>query len=261
MRQKIVVGNWKMNTTRDTGRKLAEALAAGCGKETDVRVGVCPPACYLALVGEELRGSSIGLGAQNCHWEKSGAYTGEISAGMLADLGCRYVILGHSERRHGMGESDAVINKKVKAALSVGLEVILCLGELLEERQANQTFAILERQLAGSLDGIDAAGLEKVILAYEPVWAIGTGVTATPEQAQEAHAFIRGWVAKNRGDKAAARLPILYGGSVKATGSEQAAAAVRALASQPDIDGGLIGGASLVPEDFLKIVAIVHEVG
>ncbi len=261
MRQKIVVGNWKMNTTRETGRKLAVKLVEKCGQETDVRVGVCPPTCYLPLIGEELRSSSIGLGGQNCHYEKSGAYTGETSPTMLADLGCRYVILGHSERRHGLGETDVFINRKVQAALGVGLEVILCLGELLAERQANQTFAVLERQLSGSLADIDAAALEKVILAYEPVWAIGTGVIATSAQAQEAHHFIRNWIHARLGEKAAARIPILYGGSVKATGSEQAAATVRELASQPDIDGGLVGGASLVPEDFLKIIEIVREVG
>lgn len=248
MRQKIVVGNWKMNTTRETGRKLAETLVEKCGQETDVRVGVCPPACYLALIGEELRSSSIGLGAQNCHFEKTGAFTGEISAAMLADLGCRYVILGHSERRHGFGETDAFINRKVQAALSSGLEVILCLGELLAERQSNQTETVLEKQLSGSLAGIDATGLDKIILAYEPVWAIGTGVTATPDQAQAAHQFIRGWIAKNHGEKAASKLPIQYGGSVTAATAPE-------LFKQPDIDGGLIGGASLKPDEFLKIIA------
>jgi triosephosphate isomerase len=251
MRQKIIIGNWKMNTTRETGRKLAEALVAGCGQETDVRLGVCPPACYLSLIGEELRSSSIGLGGQNCHHEKSGAFTGEISPVMLADLGCRYVILGHSECRHGMGETDALINKKVRTALSVGLEVILCVGETQSERDTGQTTAVLARQLQGSLDNVDAPGLEKVLLAYEPVWAIGTGVVATPEQAQEAHLFIRDWIRTYSGEKSAARLPILYGGSATWV-------SVTGLLAQPDIDGGLVGGASLKADDFLKIVALAR---
>jgi triosephosphate isomerase len=252
MRQKIIIGNWKMNTTRETGRKLAEALVAGCGQVTDVRIGVCPPACYLMLIGEELRSSSIGLGAQNCHYEKKGAFTGEISPVQLADLGCRYVILGHSERRHGLGETDAFINKKVKTALSVGLEVILCVGETQGERNADQTHTCLTRQLTGSLDGVDAAALEKVILAYEPVWAIGTGVIATPEQAQDAHAFIRGWIRDHHGEKSAARIPILYGGSATA-------ATVEGLLALPDLDGGLVGGASLIPEDFLKVIQLARR--
>ena len=248
MRQKIVVGNWKMNTTRESGRKLVEALVAGCGQETTVRVGVCPPACYLPIVGEQLQGSAIGLGAQNCHFENSGAFTGEIAPQQLADLGCRYVILGHSERRHVFGETDAFINQKVKAALAVGLEVILCLGEKLDERQANKTNEVLDTQLNGSLSGLDADGLDKVILAYEPVWAIGTGVTASPEQAQAAHVYIRGWLKSHYNEKTSQRTPIQYGGSVTAR-------TAAGLFPQPDIDGGLIGGASLKPEEFLQIVA------
>jgi triosephosphate isomerase (TIM) len=247
MRQKFVAGNWKMFTTAATARQLAAAVVRGLGSERRVAVAVCPPAPYLIPVGEVLRGSAVALGAQNCYAEKEGAFTGEVSPAMLADVGCRYVILGHSERRHQLGEGDALVNRKVHAALTAGLDVILCLGETLAERQAERTEAVLEAQLAGSLAGVEAAGLAHVVLAYEPVWAIGTGRNATPEQAEQAHAFLRQRIGARYGEKSARALLIQYGGSVK---PENAAA----LLHQPDVDGGLIGGASLHADQFLAIV-------
>jgi triosephosphate isomerase len=247
MRKKFVAGNWKMYTNAASARQLAAAVIEGLGSEKRMAVAVCPPFPYLSLVAEVLRGSPVALGAQNCYTEKEGPFTGEVSPTMLTDVGCQYVILGHSERRHKLGETNGFINKKVHAALAAGLHVILCLGETLEERQANQTEMVLEMQLAGSLANVDEAGLAKVVLAYEPVWAIGTGVNATPEQAQQAHSFIRQRIAGRFGEKAAANLIIQYGGSVK---PENAAA----LLHQPDVDGGLIGGASLKADQFLAIV-------
>jgi triosephosphate isomerase len=247
MRKKFVAGNWKMFTTKATARQLATAVVRGLGDEKRVTVAVCPPAPYLSLVAEILKGSPVALGAQNCYFEKEGAFTGEVSPTMLVDVGCRYVILGHSERRHKLDESDAFINRKVYAALAAGLEVILCLGETLEERQANRTESVLENQLNGSLAGLDAAALGRVVLAYEPVWAIGTGQIATPEQAQQAHAFIRGQIRRRFGEETAAALPILYGGSAKPDN-------VAALLHQADVDGGLVGGASLIADQFLAIV-------
>jgi triosephosphate isomerase len=247
MRQKFVAGNWKMYTNRESARELATAVVRGLGGETQVRVAVCPPAPYLLLVSEVLRGSPVELGAQNAYCEQEGAFTGEVSPAMLVDVGCRHVILGHSERRHKLGENDAFINRKVHACLGVGLHVILCLGETLQERQANQTEAVLQSQLSGSLEGVDATALRRVVLAYEPVWAIGTGHNATPQQAQDAHAFLRGQIRARLGEEAAASLPILYGGSVK---PDNAAG----LMHQPDVDGGLIGGASLKADQFLAIV-------
>ena len=247
MRQKFVAGNWKMYTTLATARALAKAVVEGLGGETRVRVAVCPPAPYLAAVADVLRGAPVELGGQNCYTEKEGAFTGEVSPTMLADVGCKDVILGHSERRHKLGETDAFINRKVHAALAAGLHVILCLGETLDERKTNNTEAVLDSQLAGSLAGLDAAGLRRMVLAYEPVWAIGTGVNATPEQAQQAHAYIRRRIGERFGEEAARSLPIQYGGSVK---PENAAA----LLHEPDVDGGLIGGASLKADQFVAIV-------
>jgi triosephosphate isomerase len=247
MRKKIVAGNWKMFTNRATARELATAVVRGLGDEQRVSVAVCPPFPYLSFVAEALQGSSIALGAQNCYHEKEGAFTGEVSPSMLVDIGCRYVILGHSERRQKLSESDAFINRKVHAALAAGLEVILCLGETLQERQADRTEAVLESQLEGSLAGLVAAALRRVVLAYEPVWAIGTGQNATPEQAQQAHAFIRGQIRQKYGEESASALPIQYGGSVKPD-------CAASLFGQTDVDGGLIGGASLNADQFLAIV-------
>ncbi len=247
MRKKFVAGNWKMFTTAATARQLATAVRHGLGDERRVTVAVCPPAPYLTLVAEALKGSAVALGAQNCYHEKEGAFTGEIGTAMLVDVGCRYVILGHSERRQKLGETDAFINRKVHAALAAGLDVILCLGETLEERQSQRTETVLQTQLNGSLAGLDAAQLRHVVLAYEPVWAIGTGQNATPEQAQQVHAFLRGQIRQRFGEEAASALPIQYGGSVK---PDNAAS----LFGQADVDGGLIGGASLNADHFLAIV-------
>ena len=191
MRPKFIAGNWKMYTSLAAAKELAVAVAKGAPTEPSIRVAVCPPSIWLTEVAAVLKGTSVVLGGQNCHFEKEGAFTGEIAPAMLLEAGCQYVILGHSERRHGFGETDELLNKKAKAALAVGLKVIFCIGELLAEREANQTEAVLDRQLSGGLAGLTAEQMANVVIAYEPVWAIGTGRTATPEQAQEVHSFIR----------------------------------------------------------------------
>jgi triosephosphate isomerase len=214
-----------------------------------VTVAVCPPFPYLAPVADVLRGSPVGLGAQNVYPEKEGAFTGEVSPEMLLDVGCRYVIVGHSERRHKLGESDAFINRKVRAGVAAGLVVILCVGETLQEREANRTEAVLDTQVTAGLEGVTAEMLRQVVLAYEPVWAIGTGRTATPEQAQEAHACLRRRVGQLRGEPAAQALRIQYGGSVTPD-------KVASLMAQPDVDGALVGAASLVADKFLAIIRL-----
>jgi triosephosphate isomerase len=249
MRKKIVAGNWKMFTTAAAAAQLASAVAAGVGKEDRVTVAVCPPFPYLRVVAESLRGSNVALGAQNLYPEKEGAFTGEVSPTMLTDCGCKYVILGHSERRHKLGEDDAFVNRKVKAALAAGLLSITCVGELLEEREANRTEQVLDAQINGSLAGLTAEDLKRVVIAYEPVWAIGTGRVATPEQAQAAHVFLRRRVGEKFGEETARSLPILYGGSATPDN-------VAALLALPDVDGGLVGGASLVAEKFLAVVRL-----
>jgi triosephosphate isomerase len=249
MRPKFIAGNWKMHTTASTARQLASSVVRGLGAEDRVKVAVCPPLPYLALVGDVLRGSRVALGAQNLYPEMEGAFTGEVSPAMLVDVGCTYVILGHSERRRKpeLAESDAFINCKVHAALAAGLNVILCLGETLEERRAEQTEAVLGAQLAGSLAGVDASHMARVVLAYEPVWAIGTGHSATPEHAQQVHANLRQRIRETFGAETAVALSIQDGGSIK---PDNAAALLR----QPDVDGALVGGASLHAGDFLAIV-------
>jgi triosephosphate isomerase len=247
MRKKFVAGNWKMFTTASGAEQLARAVVAGLGSEDRVMVALCPPFPYLSRVGECLRGSRVALGAQNLYPEKEGAFTGEVSPTMLMDCGCRYVIVGHSERRHKLGETDAFINLKVKAALAAGLHVILCVGETLAEREANQAEAILHTHVTAGLAGVAIEALPRLVIAYEPVWAIGTGRNATPDQAQQAHAFIRGLFAEIFGEDAAHSLPIQYGGSVK---PENAAV----LLHEPDVDGALVGGASLKAEQFLSII-------
>jgi triosephosphate isomerase len=221
----------------------------GLGVEDRVRVALCPPFPYLQTVERELRGSQVELGAQNLYPEKEGAFTGEVSPTMLVDVGCRHVILGHSERRHKLGESDAFINRKVKAALEGGLRIIFCVGESLQEREANQTESILDRQVTQGLTGVAAASdlHDRLVIAYEPVWAIGTGRNATPDQAQQAHAFLRGRIDSLFGRTTADQLVIQYGGSVK---PDNAAS----LLGQPDVDGALVGGASLNADQFLAIV-------
>ncbi len=247
MRKKFVAGNWKMYTTAASAKQLAQAVVKGLGNEDRVTVAVCPPFPYLGQVAGVIRGSKVALGAQNLYPEKEGAFTGEVSPTMLVDAGCQYVILGHSERRHKLGEDDIFINRKVKAAQAAGLRVILCVGETLDEREANRTETVLDAQLSGSLAGLTAESMPKLVIAYEPVWAIGTGRNATPDQAQQAHAFIRGRIKNMFNDATAASLLIQYGGSVK---PDNAAL----LMHQPDVDGALVGGASLQAEQFLAIV-------
>jgi triosephosphate isomerase len=248
-RPKFIAGNWKMYTTLAGARGLAATIASGLGEDKRVIVAVFPPFTALTAVADVLKGSAVHIGAQNCHYEKEGAFTGEVSPSMLVDTGCKYVIIGHSERRHGLGESDAILNRKLKAALAAGLHVIFCIGELLAEREGNTTEAVLESQLANGLAGLTAAELSKVVLAYEPVWAIGTGKVATPEQAQETHKFIRGRIAKMFGENAAESLLIQYGGSAKPEN-------VSSLLHQPDVDGALVGGASLKADQFLAIIRL-----
>ncbi|MGH7488325.1 MAG: triose-phosphate isomerase [Candidatus Binatia bacterium] len=248
MCKKFVVGNWKMYTTAPDARRLAKAVVEGVSNEERASVAICPPFPYLALVGEILKGSRVALGAQNLFPEKDGAFTGEVSPTMLLDLGCKYVILGHSERRHTLGETDAFINQKVRVALAAGLDVIFCIGETLDQREADQTEAALDRQLIQGLADVSTDTLTRLSIAYEPVWAIGgLGHHATPQQAQEAHAVIRRRFGQMFGEKSAQTLVIQYGGSVK---PENAAA----LLSRHGVDGALIGGASLNAEQFLAIV-------
>ena len=236
-----------MHTTSASAVALAEAIVKGLGTEDRVTVAVFPPFPYLTLVGGVLRGSPIALGAQNMYGEKEGAFTGEVSPTMLVDVGCRYVVLGHSERRHKLGETDALINQKVRLAMTMGLRPILCVGETLEERDHNQTETVLERQLRHGLAQIQQDDTRKLVLAYEPVWAIGTGRNATPDQAEQACAFIRRIVADVFGENHAQEIPIQYGGSVKPENA-------RSLMSQPDVDGALVGGACLIAEQFLAII-------
>jgi triosephosphate isomerase len=246
MRKPLLAGNWKMYKTVSEARLLAQSLKAKCGALNDREVLVCPPFTALAAVAEALQGSGIQCGGQNAHWEKEGAFTGEVAARMLADLGCRYALAGHSERRQLFGESDALINKRMHGILGAGLSPIVCIGETLAEREAGKTFEVLTRQVKDSLAGLKPEA--PVVVAYEPVWAIGTGKTATPDQAQEAHAFVRKELSRFYGAEAGANLRILYGGSVKPDNA-------KALMGQPDIDGALVGGASLDAESFARIVA------
>ncbi|MBI5368434.1 MAG: triose-phosphate isomerase [Planctomycetes bacterium] len=246
MRRPVIVGNWKMNTTLREATTLAAAVRRDLERVDDVEVGICPPFVYLLDVADQVRDTNIRLGAQDCHWEPKGAFTGEVSPAMLKDVGCEYVILGHSERRHLLGEKDDQINKKLRGALAVGLTPILCIGELLEERERGATDAVVRGQLEGSLAGFGADALERMILAYEPVWAIGTGKTATPGQAQEVHAGLRAWLRKRFG-AVADGLRIQYGGSVKPDNAAD-------LMRLPDVDGALVGGASLDAKAFAGIV-------
>jgi triosephosphate isomerase len=247
-RKKIVAGNWKMNLDRAKARELAGAVAARSGEAAGVELVLCPPALYVDAVGAALSAakSSVGLGGQNMHDKASGAFTGEVAPPMLVDLGCKYVILGHSERRTLFGETDAIVNAKTKAALAAGLTPIVCVGETLEEREGGRTDAVVTTQVRGSLAGLSPADLEKVVIAYEPVWAIGTGKVATPQQAQEVHALIRSLLGSLASSEVAGKIRIQYGGSVKPDNAAD-------LASQPDIDGALVGGASLKADDFLGI--------
>ena len=243
MRTPLVVANWKMNGTLAGARGLTAGVLDGLRRPRGVEVVLCPPFTALHVVGELLSGSPIALGAQNCHWESAGAFTGEISPAMLVELGCRYVVLGHSERRKEFGESDEHINRKMHAVLAAGMTPILCVGETAEERRQGLTFATVEGQLRAGLAGLRNAA----ILAYEPVWAIGTGVNATPAQAAEVHAYLRGRLAEVASKEVAQRVRVLYGGSVKPDNAG-------ALTAEPDIDGALVGGASLNAQGFVTIV-------
>jgi triosephosphate isomerase len=247
MRRPLVIGNWKMNATGAEARALAAAVRAGLGSRSHADVVLCPPFTALAIVAEALRGSEIGLGGQNCHWEAAGAYTGEISPAMLVDVGCRVVLVGHSERRQEFGETDAQINRKVRAALGAGLTPVLCVGETHEERRQGLTFMTVEGQLRAGLAGLDPQAVGACVVAYEPVWAIGTGVNATPAQAAEVHGYLRGLVSELAAKETAQQVRILYGGSVKPDNAG-------ALAAEPEIDGALVGGASLTAAAFVEIV-------
>ncbi len=247
MRKRIIAGNWKMNKTLSEAVNLARQLGEKITENEKADVVVCPPFTNLSAVADVIKDTPVGLGAQNLFWEEKGAFTGEISADMLKSAGCQYVILGHSERRQYFGETDETVNKRIKRALQAGLVPIVCVGELLEQRKADQTEQVVESQVKGAFDGIGAAEVKNMIIAYEPVWAIGTGEVATPAQAQDVHKFIRTLLANLFNTGVADALRIQYGGSMKPANAAD-------LLAQPDIDGGLIGGASLDAESFLGIV-------
>jgi triosephosphate isomerase len=251
MRQPLVAGNWKMNGSLSSVRELLAGIKAGVGGVSKCEVAVCPPYIYVPQAQADLTGSPISWGGQNLSTEASGAFTGEIAASMLLDFGCTYVIVGHSERRTLYGEDDALVARKFAVARAAGLKPILCIGETLEEREKGVTEEVVARQVDAVIEAEGVAALAEGVIAYEPVWAIGTGVTATPEQAQEVHAFIRNRIAQS--DSAVADgLRILYGGSMKPGNAAE-------LMAKPDIDGGLIGGASLKAGDFLGICAAAHD--
>ncbi|KUO63307.1 triose-phosphate isomerase [bacterium BRH_c32] len=251
MRNKVIAGNWKMNNSIEESVKLISELKQGLN-ETDIKVIICPPFTSLETANALIKGSQIELGAQNMHNETSGAFTGEISASMLKSVGCKYVILGHSERRAIFGESNEFINKKVHKALSENLIPILCVGESLEEREKNITKDVVKKQLLVGLDSVSSDQAEGIIIAYEPVWAIGTGKTASPEQAQEVHEFIRTLLEEKYSKETAEKVIIQYGGSVKPENAFE-------LLSQKDIDGALVGGACLKADSFLGIIKAVKN--
>ncbi len=251
MRKPIIAGNWKMHLTLKDASALVRQLRTAC-ESSAVEVVVCPPFTALSTVADLLNGSLLGVGAQDLYWETQGAFTGEVSPSMLVDVGCRYVIIGHSERRTLFGETDETVQRKLQAALKQNLLPIVCIGETLAQREASQTFAVLTRQLEGAFQGCTNADAQRIILAYEPVWAIGTGRNATPEQAQEAHHAIRQWVAGRFGQSVADMMRIQYGGSVNAGNAAS-------LLQQPDVDGALVGGASLKPDSFSAIVNAAIE--
>ena len=236
-----------MNTRAADGAELAKGIAEAVGENPTVEVAVCPPAVYLSRVADVLAGSAVGLGAQNLYPADDGAFTGEVNAAMLCDSGCRYVILGHSERRAILGETDAQISEKLAATLAGNLIPIVCVGETLEDREAEKTETVIETQLRGSLEGLDDARAPGVVIAYEPVWAIGTGKTASPEQAEEVHAFIRKLLGEIFSAEVAEQMRIQYGGSVKPGNAKE-------LLGQTNIDGALVGGAGLKVEDFVAII-------
>jgi triosephosphate isomerase len=247
LRRPLIAGNWKMFKTGPEAVETTDRLVKLLSTTIDVDVMIAPPFTALALVSDMLKKTPISLGAQNLFWEAEGAYTGEISASMLVSAGCRYVIVGHSERRQYFGETDETVNKKIKAAIKNDLIPVMCIGESETERESKETFSVLDRQVQKGLKGFSADEMETLVIAYEPIWAIGTGKTATADQAQEIHLFLRAMLGKKFGNKLAKSLRILYGGSVKPDN-------ITDLMTMPDIDGALIGGASLEPETFSKIV-------
>jgi len=249
MRKTFIAGNWKMNLNQSEATELTAGLVTKLANNTEVDVAICPSFGYLSGIAKQLASSNISLGAQNLYPADAGAYTGELNAGMLLDLGCEYVILGHSERRHipDLSESNTFINLKIKSALAHGLKPILCVGELLEEREAGRTSSVIEEQLTNSLLDITSEEMTIVTIAYEPVWAIGTGKVATPEQAEEIHASIRSWLGTRFDDIVANSTRIQYGGSVKPENAGE-------LLGQPNIDGALVGGAALSTESFIGII-------
>ena len=250
MRKNFIAGNWKMNLDRAGAVALAGVIKDKFSQiqaKNEVDVAVCPPFVYLLEVIQALAGSNIHVGAQDVYFESKGAFTGEISVEMLKDIGCQYVIVGHSERRHVIVESDELINQKLRAVLAGGLQAILCIGELLSEREANETEKVIERQLRGGLTQVEKQDISRVTIAYEPVWAIWTGKVATPDQAQQAHAFSRGIIAGLFDDSVSGAVRIQYGGSVKPSNAVE-------LLHQPDVDGALVGGASLKIDDFMGII-------
>jgi len=247
MRRPIIVGNWKMYKDVNEAIELANNIKRAVFDVDSVEIVICPPFIDLGDVGEMLVETNIALGAQNCYWEEEGAFTGEVSPKMLKSVGCRYVIIGHSERRKYFGETNETVNRKIRAVSDSGLIPIMCVGEVLEEREANKTLEVVRTQVTEGLKGFDEQYLEHLVIAYEPVWAIGTGRTATPEQAQEVHAMIRGLLKELYSEPFAESKCILYGGSVKPENIE-------ALMKEEDIDGGLIGGASLKSDSFVDII-------
>jgi len=247
MRKIIIAGNWKMYKTIDESIELVTLLKRSLADIDEIEIVVCPPFTSLSDVHEALIDTNIALGAQDCYWEKEGAFTGEVSCPMLKSAGCRYVIIGHSERRQYFNETNETVNKKVKAALAAGLKAIVCVGEKLDERTAGRTFDVVKDHVENSLAGLTKDEMLKIVIAYEPVWAIGTGVVATKEQAQEVHKYIRDLLQKMFGTDLARAVRIQYGGSVKPEN-------IRELISQEDVDGALVGGASLKADSFTQIV-------
>jgi triosephosphate isomerase len=253
MRKTIIAGNWKMYKNIKDGKALAVALRRDLYKIENVDIVICPPFTLLGFLADALETSNIAVGAQDLYWQEEGAFTGEVSPLMIKDAGCLYVIIGHSERRQFFGETNESVNKKIKAALKNGLTPIVCVGENLEEREANKAFEVIAGHINNGLVDISSSDMLKLVIAYEPVWAIGTGKTATPEQAQEVHKFIRDLLKKNYGEEVANSVRIQYGGSVKPENIVE-------LMNKPDVDGALVGGASLKAESFGAIVVKASEV-
>ncbi len=248
MKKPLIVGNWKMFKTAEEAVSLVQGIKAGTYKSSEATAVVCPPFTALYAVAKQLENSNLALGAQNMHPETEGAFTGEISPSMLKELGCRYIILGHSERRQYFHETNAFVNEKVKTALKYSLIPIVCIGETLKEREAQQHLTVVKSQFEGSLADLSAADISRIVIAYEPVWAIGTGKTASPEQAEQMHSYIRRLLNEKYGQEVGSKIYILYGGSVKPDNIAQ-------LMEKPNLDGALVGGASLKAESFCAIVS------